>query len=438
MTAPLNADAQPAPIGVNLIGYASANFSLGVTLRHLAQALHAAQVPFVVYDFPQQRLVQGRNDELRHRAVASPRDLPHAINLFCLSLEGLTEFVASGDLNAYGWANRLNVTVPFWELPVMPGHWARALEAFDVALCSSWFIRETIAASAARVLPIHMPYPLVMPEVTPLPRGELGIPERAFVFYFSFDPFSGMSRKNPQAVLAAFRQAFGDRADRHLLIKLNAPARHVERFDTPARHFIQHARTCSNVTVRIESTSYERALSICKASDCFVSLHRAEGLGMGPLEAMAMGVPTILTAWSGPMSYADATTAGLVTYHLVRPADRSGFFRRAMLGQDTVWAEASVDSAAGWMRAIADNTKLRLAVAQAGRLRARTLMAEAGRCEFVPQLAALLHAKQGLPALDIAMVRARIGRARDSIPEFKHPRLHAWLDRHVRWRFGHG
>ena len=41
-----------------------------------------------------------------------------------------------------------------------------------------------------------------------LPRAEFGLPDHPFLFLFTFDYNSFVKRKNPEAVIAAFRQRF--------------------------------------------------------------------------------------------------------------------------------------------------------------------------------------------------------------------------------------
>lgn len=37
-------------------------------------------------------------------------------------------------------------------------------------------------------------------------------------------------------------------------------------------------------------------ISLINAADCYISLHRSEGLGLGMLEAMSPGLPVIATS----------------------------------------------------------------------------------------------------------------------------------------------
>jgi len=76
-----------------------------------------------------------------------------------------------------------------------------------------------------------------------------------------------------------------------------------------------------------------------------VSLHRAEGLGLGMLEAMLLEKPVICTNYSGNLDYAKEDHACLVPYKLIPVLEDQYLFYK---GQ--VWADPDIDQAAGSMK----------------------------------------------------------------------------------------
>src|SRR5690606_36051115 len=60
----------------------------------------------------------------------------------------------------------------------------------------------------------------------------------------------------------------------------------------------------------------EKIDSLINCSDCYVSLHHAEGFGLGPAEAMAMGKVALLTNWSGNTEYMSSDNCVPVRYTL--------------------------------------------------------------------------------------------------------------------------
>ena len=85
-------------------------------------------------------------------------------------------------------------------------------------------------------------------------------------------------------------------------------------------------------------------------SDCYVSLHRSEGLGLGMAEAMSLGKPTIATGYSGNLAFMNETNSLLVDYKMV-PV-RPGEYINA---DGQCWADADIDDAARKMRFVYEN-----------------------------------------------------------------------------------
>jgi glycosyltransferase involved in cell wall biosynthesis len=68
------------------------------------------------------------------------------------------------------------------------------------------------------------------------------------------------------------------------------------------------------------------------------------------MEAMALGKPVIGTAWSGNMSFMNATNSCLVGYRLVPVKSGLDVYSRRLLGRRALWADADIDDAATWMK----------------------------------------------------------------------------------------
>jgi len=55
-------------------------------------------------------------------------------------------------------------------------------------------------------------------------------------------------------------------------------------------------------------------MSLLNATNCYISLHRGEGLGLGILEALALRKPVIATNYGGNTEYMDNPLAYPVNY----------------------------------------------------------------------------------------------------------------------------
>ena len=71
------------------------------------------------------------------------------------------------------------------------------------------------------------------------------------------------------------------------------------------------------ITIKDARLTRNELVSLMATADAFVSLHRSEGFGLGPAEAMLLGVPVILTGYSGTNDFADESCACIVPFTMV-------------------------------------------------------------------------------------------------------------------------
>ena len=203
-------------------------------------------------------------------------------------------------------------------------------------------ISDFTAAALARGLtkPVRaFPLPVVVPEVRPRTRAELGLPE-GFLFLFCFDYDSVFRRKNPLAVVAAFRKAFADRAGVALVIKTTNAERHA----ADAEALRAAVRGCANIVLRDAYVTSDDYFSMLDACDCYVSLHRSEGFGLTVAEAMALGKPVISTAYSSTIEFANETNSFPVPAQIVEVGSDAPPYPAT-----SRWAEPDMDAAAEQM-----------------------------------------------------------------------------------------
>jgi glycosyltransferase involved in cell wall biosynthesis len=264
-----------------------------------------------------------------------------------------------------GPSDSYNIVYPAWELARYPADWARQLERFDEVWAPSRFIAESLAAAVDRPV-IHMPLACEVIISQFLGRRWFGISEHSLVFLFFFDLRSYASRKNPDAVVAAFRKLLRARpyADCTLVLKVNGAETMTDAL-RDLRHSLNDLR---DRVVLIERTLTDNEIkNLVRCCDCFVSLHRSEGFGRGLCEAMYLGKPVIGTAYSGNMDFMTSETALLVDYALVKvgPGDYPHW-------ESQVWADASVDHAAQHMVAVMDDPGAARAIGERASLHIRT------------------------------------------------------------------
>jgi glycosyltransferase involved in cell wall biosynthesis len=170
-------------------------------------------------------------------------------------------------------------------------------------------------------------------------------PER-FSFLYVFDANSSIERKNPEAAIRAFSIAFSTDEPVTLLVKISNPdgLEHRQRLQKMVE---TAAKTGLDIRFVLEDIPRRDILGLISATDCYVSLHRAEGFSYTCAEAMAYGKPVIATNYSGNLQFMDHENSYLVDFEEVEVAVPEGPFQRG-----SVWAEANVEQAAMFMRDI--------------------------------------------------------------------------------------
>ena len=213
------------------------------------------------------------------------------------------------------------------------------------------------------------------PAPATLDRQAFGLPAEAVVVLCSFSLASSFERKNPLAAIAAHRAAFGDRPDRVLLMKIG----HAGHFGPDLQRLRDAAAGAANIRFETRTLPLADNHALTACADIVLSLHRSEGFGLVPAEAMLLGRAVIATDWSGNTDFMDAETAAMVPYRLVPAVDPRGVFQ----APGAVWAEADIGAAAAHLRRLADDAAGRTA------LGARAQAAARHRLGSVPLAAAL-------------------------------------------------
>ncbi len=225
-----------------------------------------------------------------------------------------------------------------------PQRWQGSFDHVDEVWAASEFVADALrASSSVPVRTVRIPVTPVEPAAAT--RAELGMPE-GFCFLYLFDYRSVFRRKNPLAAIEAFRRAFEPGAGASLVIKTigseSAPREKAILVDAAARHPDVHL-----IDGVIEAPLKNAMLAAC---DCYVSLHRSEGLGLTIAEAMYFGKPAIATAYSGNLDFMTAENSYPVGYELAEiGAEADPYPPRAR------WAEPDVREAAEKMRAAFDD-----------------------------------------------------------------------------------
>lgn len=240
--------------------------------------------------------------------------------------------------------NHKKILITFWEMPAFPNGsrpdgygWRETLAAFDEIWVSSEFNYSTFSQFHDKVFKIRIPY-----RPKKYDNGNLG----KIRFLTTFDYASSFERKNPSAAINAFKDAF-EEGEAELVIK----TKRSELFPVENESLLQMSR--SDIIFISETLSNQEMIDLELSAHCLVSLHRSEGLGLHILDAVACGMPTIATAFSGNVDYMLDPRHMLVPLNQLVPP-LIGYYNQ-FSNQGNLWAEPSRDAAAATLRYFAKN-----------------------------------------------------------------------------------
>ncbi|RFB79825.1 glycosyltransferase [Methylovirgula sp. 4M-Z18] len=354
MTFARTSEAQALHEGVLFIGYAEGALGLGQAFRANLRAAEAAKLPFAIYPFN-----VGIETRLMGPYMPDRYDVnrSYEINVIQVACDQLPKVFASLDPQLL--SRSYNILCPYWELPKAPNAWRPYLANIH----EIWAPNQFIADAFAHIFdgPIIVMPPAMEDTGRNLPgRAHFGMDEGRFYFMFSFDYYSSPFRKNPLGVVRAFQRAFpGGDENVGLVIKSSGATNHYPEIRTVMTDAMEQDR---RILMFDDNMPRDEMLGLIRASDAYVSLHRAEGFGLGMAEAIMLGRIVIGTGYSGSADFLTADTGYPISYRL-----RSLEPHEYPWSEGQVWAEPDLESAITAMRNVVANPSEAKRKGEAGR-----------------------------------------------------------------------
>ena len=335
--------------GINLIGYFPYAFGVAEIGRFFSKYLKKSAIPFSIYNIETAHTKLDLESLSPYISYFTTKPAYYK-NIFFVNAELITWIKV---LHPLLFVGRYNAAVFFWEFDDY-FYFDKAFKVIDEAIAMTEFIATALRKAApAGVKVTKFPIPFIKNwELTQQPqavRKQHGIPSSAYTFIFNFDFKSVYQRKNPEAILFALEKAFQTTDDVCLVLKtINADDKSAN-----FQHFQQlltQSVLADKVILVNGSLSRNDLMNLINAADCYISLHRSEGLGLGMLEAMSMGKPVIGTAYGGNTDFMNHTNALLVGYEPVAVQPGNEPYKAGWM-----WAEPNVEQAAQYMHQLYTN-----------------------------------------------------------------------------------
>jgi glycosyltransferase involved in cell wall biosynthesis len=336
--------AAPAPGPICVAGFHSDILGVSEAARGLSQALRLAGAEVVDWDIGP---VFGRAAGAGGAAPTAPPDRAATMVLVLNPLE-LIQLVAT--VGGEPFRGRYCVGAWFWELARAPASWRAGFQFVDEVWACSRFVAEAIRARAPRGFAVRI-LPLAVSATPVQDRRDDG--DDRVVVLTAFNAGSGFERKNPVAAVRAFRRA--NAQGRARLICKAAGADTAPDLMAELKREIGEGGDVTLLSARLSDAAM---WELTARADIVLSLHRSEGFGLVPAQAMADGKAVIATGWSGNLDFMTPDNSALVDYRLIAVKDPQGLYSGG------VWAEPDEQDAAAKLAELIADPQRRLALGQ--------------------------------------------------------------------------
>ncbi len=264
---------------------------------------------------------------------------------------------------------RLNIGRTMFETDRLPAGWVDSCNQMDAIWVPAEFNRQTFAFAGVspdklRVVPGTIDLTPYNPNCAPLRIEDA----RGYNFLSLFD---WTLRKGWDVLIRAFVEEFTPEEDVALIIKTHSSMGYTtQQIVEQVSQYIteeMHADLNRIPLIIFQDTTVpdERMPNLYRAANCFVLPTRGEGWGRPFMEAMAMGLPVIGTAWSGQTAFMNHENSFPLDYTLVDVPEAG--WRETATFQGHRWAEPSPSHLRHQMRHVFENRSLGELVGQRAR-----------------------------------------------------------------------
>lgn len=325
--------------GLNVIGYFQKTLGVGEVSRLIVASLKKQAIPcsLISGDF----LIAGQDHSEFHQKVDN--DFTYPINLFCLDSRHIPLFVHNSDWSHF--KNRYNIGLLFWETNKIENSFRKCWEYLDEIWVTSRYVQEQLSIATSK--PVHRISQPIQISHTParIDKKRFNLANK-FTFLFCFNFLSIVDRKNPLAIVQAFQQAFPHTQDVQLVIK----SQNGDLIPQQLASHLERIKGDQRIIWIDQNMSSQERFDLMNVCDCYISLHRSEGLGLTMAEAMLLEKPVIATGYSGNLDFMNEENSFLCPYTFV-PIGPNHY----PYPEDGLWADADIDQAAFWMNYVVKN-----------------------------------------------------------------------------------
>lgn len=268
-----------------------------------------------------------------------------------LGLDGLS---FKGIIKGLKNPNHIRIAYSVFESSLIPAEWVESLNHyFDIVAVPDKFLIEVYKNSGVTIPIFELPLGL---DLEKFYQETLKSQRQSPLIFANFS--SAIPRHNQLKLIQAFHRAFGDLKDVKLILNSsNSDAKYSQEIKNEL-----HKLQASNIVFTEMVWEQDLYLKIFKEIDCYVSLSLGEGLSIEPKEAIALGIPLIVTD-----NTAQRTLCQSLFCLTVSCLDRIPAFYPEFRNHYGVFSDCTLEDASYALRDMYDNYEKYLAQAQAKR-----------------------------------------------------------------------
>lgn len=333
---------------IALIGYLTAETGVGESARGIVRAIESAGGKIDLFDI---RGHYARAEDLEYSSKVSLRigqKKHYETSILCVNADQVDINIKSelGDIHSH---SSRKIAYWYWETEKLPLSYVHVSHHFDQIWVATEFVKKSLINAG-----IQCPVIVIPPALSELPekyreKAHFSLQNDVIrpLILSVFDATSFLGRKNPIGAIRVVQRLQRLTSIRPILI--------LKTTNLKDQDEIYLKSICPEVDIFFinKYLTKNETLSLIKASNCFLSLHRAEGLGLSLIDAMRIGTPLLSTDYSGPVDFANKENAWMVPWEYTNATTADGPYFGSQ------WADPIEEKAAKMLHEILTNTELR-------------------------------------------------------------------------------
>lgn len=326
-------------LGINVIGYIDTESGVGESARGVIKALQAIDIPLNIINIEQPWL-RRENEEFSSLFTENHQ---YRINLLCINADQV-ENIINNQLKVDFFKEKYNIGYWYWESDVFPKNYKMVLKYFDEIWVASEYVKKSIQKIS------KIPVIVIPPSFSEINVREIGrfdfnkyginINDDDFIFLNIFDSASFWERKNPFSLIKAFKNAFKNKYDIKLVIKTTK----IKNSEIYLK-LLGEIKKSKNIILLDEYLSKNEINQLEKRTNCYISMHRSEGLGIPLIESILLKKPVIATNFGGNTDFMQNKNSFLIKFHTEKLKEPIGPYPKG-----TRWAVPDIQDASRLMR----------------------------------------------------------------------------------------